>query len=124
MAAKHGVVGLMKTLANELGPRGVRVNTVHPTECDTDMLHHPTLYRLFRPGLEGDISREQFAEATTTLHMLLMPWVDARDVSNMIAFLASDEGRFGGHRTAAATVAPGVSRQRQRHSELVYANAA
>ncbi|GAA4691330.1 mycofactocin-coupled SDR family oxidoreductase [Pseudonocardia yuanmonensis] len=94
VAAKHGVVGLMKTLANELGPRGIRVNTIHPTECDTDMLHHPTHYDLFRPDLNGNVSREQFAEATTTLHMLPMPWVDARDVSNMIAFLASDEGRY------------------------------
>ncbi|MFC4948133.1 mycofactocin-coupled SDR family oxidoreductase [Pseudonocardia sp. GCM10023141] len=94
VAAKHGVVGLMRTLANELGPRGIRVNTVHPTECDTDMLHNPAHYNLFRPDLDGNVSREQFGEATATLHMLPTSWVDARDVSNMIAFLASDEGRF------------------------------
>jgi (+)-trans-carveol dehydrogenase len=93
VAAKHGVVGLMRTLATELGPRGIRVNTVHPTECDTDMLHNPQHYHLFRPDLD-EVSREQFGEATQTLHLLPIPWVDARDVSNMVAFLASDEGRF------------------------------
>ncbi|MGW0085262.1 mycofactocin-coupled SDR family oxidoreductase [Streptomyces sp. NPDC003393] len=93
VAAKHGVVGLMRTLANELGPRMIRVNTVHPTEADTDMLHNPTHYHLFRPDLET-VSREQFAEATTGLHLLPIPWVDPRDVSNMMVFLASDDARY------------------------------
>lgn len=29
-ASKHAVVGLSRTLANELGPQRIRVNTVHP----------------------------------------------------------------------------------------------
>ncbi|MCU1651497.1 MAG: NAD(P)-dependent oxidoreductase, partial [Pseudonocardia sp.] len=37
VAAKHGLVGLMRTLANELAPDLVRVNTVHPGSVDTDM---------------------------------------------------------------------------------------
>ena len=37
-AAKHGVVGLMRSLAKELAPHNVRVNTVHPTNVDTLMI--------------------------------------------------------------------------------------
>src|SRR3712207_6255983 len=49
VAAKHGVVGLMKTLANELAPDMIRVNSVHPTAVDTDMIHNDQTYGLFMP---------------------------------------------------------------------------
>lgn len=39
-AAKHGVVGLMKVLANELAQHMIRVNSVHPTAVNTDMIHN------------------------------------------------------------------------------------
>ncbi|MGH7747491.1 MAG: mycofactocin-coupled SDR family oxidoreductase, partial [Candidatus Dormibacteria bacterium] len=39
-AAKHGVVGLMRTLALELAPHFIRVNTVHPTSVNTDMIQN------------------------------------------------------------------------------------
>ncbi|NED60928.1 SDR family NAD(P)-dependent oxidoreductase, partial [Streptomyces sp. SID10244] len=37
VSAKHGVVGLMRSLAHELAPYGIRVNSVHPTNVDTPM---------------------------------------------------------------------------------------
>jgi len=39
-SAKHGVVGLMRTLAHELAPDMIRVNSVHPTAVDTDMIQN------------------------------------------------------------------------------------
>lgn len=36
-ASKHGIVGLMRTLANALAPLNIRVNTVHPTAVNTMM---------------------------------------------------------------------------------------
>jgi MoxR-like ATPase len=50
-AAKHGVVGLMRTLALELAPDFIRVNSVHPTSVDTDMIHNHATYELFAPDL-------------------------------------------------------------------------
>ena len=42
-AAKHGLVGLMKVLAIELAPHRIRVNSVHPTHVDTDMIQNPAI---------------------------------------------------------------------------------
>jgi (+)-trans-carveol dehydrogenase len=93
VAAKHGVVGLMKTLANELGPIGIRVNAVSPTQVDTQMIHHDAYYRLFNPG-HPNPGREEMAAASRAGHPLPIPWVEARDVSNAIAFLVSDQARY------------------------------
>jgi SDR family mycofactocin-dependent oxidoreductase len=93
-AAKHGVMGLMKSLAIELAPHAIRVNAVNPSQVDTPMLMNPATRKLFRPDIKGDPTREQFAEASRGLLLLDTPWVDPRDISNAIAFLASDEARY------------------------------
>ena len=46
-AAKHGVVGLMRSLANELAPHGIRVNSVHPTNVDTPMIQNEAVSTRF-----------------------------------------------------------------------------
>ncbi|HTX00076.1 MAG TPA: mycofactocin-coupled SDR family oxidoreductase, partial [Acidimicrobiales bacterium] len=48
-SAKHGVIGLMRTLAHELAPFAIRVNAVCPTTVGTAMIKNELLYRLFRP---------------------------------------------------------------------------
>jgi (+)-trans-carveol dehydrogenase len=92
-AAKHGLVGLMKALANELGRAMIRVNTVHPTSVSTPMIHNRSSYRLFRPDLE-DPGPEDVATPFAGLNILPVPWVEASDVSNAVLWLASDEARY------------------------------
>jgi SDR family mycofactocin-dependent oxidoreductase len=92
-AAKHGVVGLMRTLANELAPHMIRVNSVHPTTVATDMIHNEAVYDLFRPDLEHP-TLDDAKDAFLTLNMLPIPWVEARDISNAVLWLASDEARY------------------------------
>jgi SDR family mycofactocin-dependent oxidoreductase len=92
-AAKHGVVGLMRSLTNELAPHRIRVNTVNPTSVNTDMIQNDMVYRLFRPDLDKP-TRQDFADAFTTLNALPVPWVEPIDVSNAVLFLASDEARY------------------------------
>jgi (+)-trans-carveol dehydrogenase len=94
VAAKHGLVGLMRTLANELAPDMVRVNTVHPGSVDTDMIHNQALYHLFLPGRQGEITRAQAAPAFQSLNALAVPWLESVDISNAVLFLASDEARY------------------------------
>jgi SDR family mycofactocin-dependent oxidoreductase len=92
-AAKHGVVGLMRSLAKELAPHSIRVNTVHPTNVDTPMIQNDHVRRAFRPDLEN-VTREQFAESARSMNMLAIPWVEPVDVANACLFLASDEARY------------------------------
>ena len=53
IAAKHGVVGLMRTFAVELGAESIRVNTIHPTHVNTPLLMNEPTYKLFRPDLDS-----------------------------------------------------------------------
>jgi len=94
-ASKHGMVGLTKSLALELGADHIRVNSVHPTSVDTEMIQNPAIYELFLPDLPP---RERTREAATPrfldLNVIPIPWVEAIDVSNAVLWLASDESRY------------------------------
>ncbi|MFE9787110.1 mycofactocin-coupled SDR family oxidoreductase [Nocardia salmonicida] len=92
-ASKHAVVGLARTLANELGPRGIRVNTVHPGSVATPMILNAAVYAKLCPDLPSP-TREDAAEALARRTILPVPWVDPVDISNAVLFLASDESRF------------------------------
>ncbi|MDZ8276695.1 mycofactocin-coupled SDR family oxidoreductase [Microbacterium aquimaris] len=93
VAAKHGVVGLMRTLALELAPHMIRVNSIHPTQVDTPMIMNDAVMKLFRPDVD-EPTVEQFAEASQTMNALPIPWVEPVDISNALLFLASDEARY------------------------------
>jgi SDR family mycofactocin-dependent oxidoreductase len=94
-AAKHGVVGLMRTLALELAPNMIRVNSVHPTSVDTDMIQNSATYALFAPDLpENERTKEALTARFQTLNALPIPWVESVDISNALVFLASDEARY------------------------------
>jgi (+)-trans-carveol dehydrogenase len=93
VSAKHGVVGLMRTLALELAPDLIRVNSIHPTQVDTDMIQNEPTWRLFRPDLEHP-TRADFEPASQAMNLLPIPWVEPVDISNVLLFLASDEARY------------------------------
>jgi NAD(P)-dependent dehydrogenase (short-subunit alcohol dehydrogenase family) len=85
VASKHAIVGIAKSLANELARHSIRVNTVHPAGVTTPMAAGLTL-------------TEQLADdpALGPIFMNSLPvaMLDARDVSNAVLFLASDEARY------------------------------
>lgn len=92
VAAKHGVNGLMRTLANELGPHNIRVNTVCPGLINTDMMMNDETYAMFRPDVEHP-TLEHAKAVFHTMQLLPLDWLEPRDVSNAIAFLVSDDAR-------------------------------
>ncbi|HVV24321.1 MAG TPA: mycofactocin-coupled SDR family oxidoreductase [Pseudonocardiaceae bacterium] len=84
-AAKHGVVGLMRSYANILAPHNIRVNTVHPTGVNTPMIVNDAM----REFLEQD------PQLSNPLgNALPVPMVEPVDISNAIVFLVSDDGRY------------------------------
>lgn len=86
VAAKHGAVGLCRTLANELGSHRIRVNSIHPAGVSTKMNDGAVL-----PDL---ISR--FADTLGPIFMNALPYfmMEPEAISNMVAFLASDESKY------------------------------
>lgn len=92
-AAKHGVVGLMRSLSQELAPHSIRVNTVHPANTRTTMLQNPGTMKTVRPDLENP-TQEDFEAGLQSMHMLPVAMLDPRDIANASLFLASDEARY------------------------------
>ncbi|OBH31063.1 3-ketoacyl-ACP reductase [Mycobacterium sp. E342] len=93
IAAKHGVVGLMRTFAIELGQHFIRVNSVHPTNVNTPMFMNEGTMKLFRPDLQNP-GPEDLKVAAQFMHVLPIGWVEPVDISNAVLFLASDESRY------------------------------
>lgn len=85
-ASKHGVVGLARTFALELGEYDIRVNTVHPVGVLTDMILGPRLQELL----------PTIALTTGPTYMNTLPYdfIPVEAVSNMVSWLASDESRY------------------------------
>jgi SDR family mycofactocin-dependent oxidoreductase len=84
-AAKHGVVGLMRTYANWLAPHNIRVNTVHPTGVNTPMIMNETV---------GTMIAERPELAAALGNLMPVELIEAIDISNAIAWLVSDEARY------------------------------
>ena len=86
VAAKHGVVGISRTMANELAKHRIRVNTVHPTGVDTPMV----------AGLGGldPILNKDPELGPIFMNTYPVEMVDPRDISNAVLWLASDESRY------------------------------
>jgi SDR family mycofactocin-dependent oxidoreductase len=92
-AAKHGVVGLTKSMALELGPHGIRVNCVCPSSVNTPMTQNQATFDLLSRHIPNPTA-EQVAAAFAAVHPMGFSWVEAVDVSNAVLYLASDESRY------------------------------
>ena len=100
VAAKHGVIGLVKTLAIELASYGINVNAVCPTSVDTAMCNNQAIYDAFAGGPGPLATYEHMLELTNQINLFpdrgLLP---PEDVSKVVLWLASEEAR---HLTGAA----------------------
>ncbi|MEU1981074.1 mycofactocin-coupled SDR family oxidoreductase [Nocardia sp. NPDC019395] len=91
--AKQVVAHYVNDLSNQLARKMIRVNAVHPTNVNTDMLHNEGMYQVFRPDKEAP-TREEAEAAFPAMQGMPVPYIEAQDVSNLIVFLAGDDSRY------------------------------
>jgi SDR family mycofactocin-dependent oxidoreductase len=93
-AAKHGVIGLMKVLAQEAGPHRIRVNAVCPTTVRTPLVINDATFELFAPHLESP-TEDDVREPFESLNILpAVAWIEPEDVSDAVLFLCSDAAKY------------------------------
>lgn len=85
-ASKWGVVGLAKSLAQELSQYSITVNTLHPTAVNTDII----------TGMAkaASMATEDLVNFIHAGHALPVKLIEAVDVANAALWLASDDGRY------------------------------
>jgi len=93
IAAKTGVIGMMRSMANDLAPHKIRINCIAPTAVPTDFVLNDRLYQIFCPDKENP-TVEDAAAILRGHHPLGEPWIQPSDASAAVAFLASDEARY------------------------------
>jgi NAD(P)-dependent dehydrogenase (short-subunit alcohol dehydrogenase family) len=86
VTSKHAVIGLTRTIAQEAAPRGIRVNSIHPSPVDNRMMR--SLEEGFAPG-QGEEAKKGF-EASIPLGR----YATNEDIAKGALFLASDDSRF------------------------------
>jgi SDR family mycofactocin-dependent oxidoreductase len=94
VAAKWGVLGLVKTAALELAPHSITVNAICPACVKTDMMYeNQALYGVFCPDLEEPTTADVEGVILEALHKLPEPWIEPEEVSDIVVFLASERGK-------------------------------
>jgi SDR family mycofactocin-dependent oxidoreductase len=85
VAAKHGLVGLMRSYANNLAPHSIRVNIVHPTGVGSPMIQNDATMEFLN-------SEPAFTQGFG--NALPVDMIEPSDVSEAVAWLASDLARY------------------------------
>jgi SDR family mycofactocin-dependent oxidoreductase len=93
IAAKWGVVGLVKTLAIEVADKGITVNAICPTAVNTTMCHNPAFHKLFAPDLT-DPTLDDLEPLYAALNKIPVGWVEPEDISKLVLYLVSDDATF------------------------------
>jgi NAD(P)-dependent dehydrogenase (short-subunit alcohol dehydrogenase family) len=91
--SKRTITSYVEVLGLHLAPHMIRINAIHPTNVNTDLLHNDDIYRAFRPDLENP-TREDAMLAFPAMQAMPVPYIEPGDVSELVAFLASDKSRY------------------------------
>ncbi len=91
--AKQTIVRYTEVLALQLAAHSVRLNAIHPTNVNTDLLQNDLMYKTFRPDLKNP-TRADAEVAFPALQAMPIPYLEPDDVSALVLFLASDDAKY------------------------------
>jgi len=95
--SKRIVMEYVDEMCLHLAPRMIRVNAIHPTNCNTHLLQNDGMYSMFRPDLteQGKKANREDAEPLFTIFQAMpIPYIEPEDMANLGVFLASDDARY------------------------------
>jgi NAD(P)-dependent dehydrogenase (short-subunit alcohol dehydrogenase family) len=95
--SKRVVIEYVEEMSLHLASRMIRVNAIHPTNCNTHLLQNEGMYGVFRPDLkmEGKTPTREDAEPLFSLFQAMpIPYIEPEDMANLGVFLASDDSRY------------------------------
>jgi SDR family mycofactocin-dependent oxidoreductase len=92
--AKRQLVDYVKWIGAAAALSGIRVNGIHPTNCNTRLLNNDGIYARFRPDLEHPTREDALPGFARLQLMPNVPYVEPEDISNLVVFLASEEARY------------------------------
>lgn len=95
--SKRVVIEYVEEMSLHLAPKMIRVNAIHPTNCNTHLLQNDGMYSMFRPDLteQGKKATRDDAEPLFTIFQAMpIPYIEPEDMANLGVFLASDDSRY------------------------------
>jgi len=95
--SKRIVMEYVDEMCLHLAPRMIRVNAIHPTNCNTHLLQNDGMYSMFRPDLtqQGKQATREDAEPLFTFFQAMpIPYIEPEDMAALGVFLASDDSRY------------------------------
>lgn len=95
--SKRIVMEYVDEMCLHLAPRMIRVNAIHPTNCNTHLLQNDGMYSMFRPDLteQGKKATREDAEPLFTIFQAMpIPYIEPEDMANLGVFLASEDARY------------------------------
>jgi len=95
--SKRVIIEYVEEMSLALADRLIRVNAIHPTNCNTHLLQNDGMYSMFRPDLTqaGKQATRDDAEPLFTLFQAMpIPYIEPEDMASLGVFLASDESRY------------------------------
>ena len=95
--SKRVIIEYVEEMSMALASRMIRVNAIHPTNCNTHLLQNDGMYSMFRPDLTqaGKQATREDAEPLFNLFQAMpIPYIEPEDMANLGVFLASDDSRY------------------------------
>ncbi len=91
--AKNVLMGYTEQMALHLASHLIRVNCIHPTNCNTHLIQNEQVYKMFCPDIENP-TREDAEPRFVYFQGMPIPYIEPEDTANLALFLASDESRY------------------------------